>query len=174
MFSFVASWIFRVSRFTLPSLTLHLMEPSSQRRHAWLALSCLHAFSQLLFHISFVNWGEEGERQGKFVDTNTEPNAYHSERPAAKKGVFHQTRGGKLECPKHPSSWQHRQPSRADEKQTLRARLLGSQSWLCHEGGGQRWASFSHSVNFPNSFTRVRECPQLSSQSLIYMVCSKL
>lgn len=44
------------------------------------------------------------KRQGKFVDTNTEPNAYHSERPAAKKGVFHQTRGGKLERPKHQAA----------------------------------------------------------------------
>lgn len=64
--------------------------------------------------------GKRVKRQGKFVDTNTEPNAYHSERPAAKKGVFHQTRGGKLERPKHPGSWRDRQPSRADKKQTLR------------------------------------------------------
>lgn len=108
-------WLFGffVSCFTLPLLTLHLIELNSQTRHAQLVLRCLHAFSQLLFHINFVSWSEEGEKAREICWGQTLRQVLITVRDTCSKGGSFPTRlRVENECLKH----QERQPSRADKK----------------------------------------------------------
>lgn len=137
-----------VSCFTLPSLTLHLIELTSQGRHSLASLLSICISSVIIFYPLYELRGTGGKGKGNLLKANTKPNAYYSERPKAKKGFSSRIGGRTLEFLDHPG----KQP-RADKKQTLQAWV-----WILALAG-HPWASFPYSLNFPNPFAEVHECP---------------